>query len=128
MSNLGKVQVIEVILNFKYNKDDGLLTWRYKAQNQSLKINDPKIVKCYEYLDKIFVLTVEEKTSVLYIYDGETKLDQKIVSTKDFFISGIREGIITPELIVRAKNKPAKIYIYNAKKHKIEETDEVLDK
>lgn len=116
-----------MILNFKYDTAKEKVTWRFKAQNQGITVKNPQIVKCYEYLDRIFVLTLENKVSVLYVYGPEGELIDKIVSTKDFFISGIRGGIIEPEFIVRAKGKEPKIYIYNAKKRKFTDTGEVVE-
>jgi len=116
-----------MILNFKYDEEKGKINWRFKAQNKQLTVKNPQIVKCYEYLDRIFVLTVEDKVSVLYVYGPEGELADRIVSTKDFFISGIRGGIMDPEFIIRAKGKEPRIYTYNAKKRKFNDTGEIID-
>ncbi len=115
-----------MILNFKYNKAKNIITWRFKAQEQQLKVKNPQIVKCYEYLDRIFVLTVEDKTSVLYVYNPEGEISDKVTSTKEFFISGMRKGIINPEFVVRGKGKEPTIYIYDVKKKQFKDTGEVV--
>ena len=117
-----------MILNFNYDEKKGTISWRFKAQDQKVTVKNPKIVKCYEYLDRILVLSIEEETkmSVLYVYNPEGELSDKVVSTKDFFISGIREGIISPELVVRGKGKEPTIYTYDVKKKQFNNTGEVL--
>ncbi len=85
-----------MILDYQYTESTGKIQWRFKAQDQEITVKNPQIVKCYEYLDRIFVLSVENKTSVLYVYGPEGDLLDKVVSTKDFFISGIRGGIMDP--------------------------------
>ena len=117
-----------MILNFDYDKSKGVISWRFKAQNQKVKVNNPQIVKCYEYLDRIFVLSIENKTSILYVYSPEGDISDKVVSTKDFFISGMREGIISPEFVIRGKGKQPTIYTYDVKKKTFNDTGEILTK
>ena len=116
-----------MILNFKYDKKNNLITWKFKAQKQQLKLNNPEMVKCYEYLDRIFVVTIENQMSVLYVYSSEGELCDKVTSTKDFFISGMRKGILSPEFIIRGKGKEPTIYTYDVKKKVFTNTGEVLN-
>lgn len=117
-----------MILNFKYNKKNNTISWRFKAQSWSVKISNPKIVKCYEYLDKIFVITLKNKVSTLLVYDAEGKLYDEVVSTDEFFIGGIREGIINPEFIIHSKGQKPKIFIYEPKKKTFKDTGEIVNK
>lgn len=115
-----------MIINFKHTKKNGEIKWRFKGEDRTIKVKNAKIVRNFEYLEKIFIIRIEDNTTVLYIYDAEGQLYDKYVSTKEFFISGIRGGIIEPEIVVKSENNPTYIYIYKAKQKKFENTLEIV--
>lgn len=115
-----------MILDFHYDKKTGDADWRFKGEIIKTNIDNAQIVRNYEFLEKIFVIKIENKTSVLYIYDAKGNLYDKIISTKDFFIAGIRGGILQPEFLIKRKGKEDKIFIYETKKRKFVDTGEVI--
>lgn len=114
-----------MIVDYKYSEKTNKATWKYKAKKYEIKLENPGIVKLYEYLERLFVLKIEDNTSVLYIYDGEGKEVERKVSTKDFCITGFRGGVMEPEIVVVNKGKKM-IYIYDVKKKRLKKTKEVL--
>lgn len=117
-----------MIINFKSSIKTGEISWHYKAEDYEIKVKDPKIIKCYEYLEKFFILKIENNVSVLYVYDAEGRVYDKIISNKDFFIAGIREGILDPEFLIKRKGKEPTIFIYKAKQKHFVNTHEIISK
>lgn len=115
-----------MILDFKYSKKDGEMNWRFKGVNYSVDVSDAKLVKNYEFLEKIFVIKIENNTSVLYVYDAKGDIYDKIISTKTFFIAGMRGGILQPEFLIKRKNKQDCIFTYESKKKKFINTEEYI--
>lgn len=115
-----------MILDFNYSKKTGNLSWRFKGEAYEIKIDDAKIVRNYEFLEKIFVIKIENNTSVLYVYDAEGKLYDKIISTKDFFVAGVRGGILQPEFLIKRKGYEPEIFIYEVKNKKFSHTGELI--
>lgn len=115
-----------MILDFNNSKKTGELSWKFKGNTYKVKIEDAKIVKNYEFLEKVFVIKVENRTSVLYVYDAEGNLYDKIVSKPGFFIKGMRGGILQPEFLITAKDKEPTIFIYDAKKKTFVNTGEII--
>lgn len=115
-----------MILDFNQSKNTGELSWKFKGEVYTKKVENAKIIKNYEFLEKIFVITVEEKNSVLYVYDAEGNLYDKIVSNSNFFIKGIRGGILHPEFLITRKDHEPTIYIYDTKKKSFKNTGEII--
>lgn len=115
-----------MILDFINSKKTGELSWKFKGNVYSIKVEDAKIIKNYEFLEKIFVIKVEDNTSVLYVYDAEGNLYDKVISNSSFFIKGIRGGILQPEFLITRKDHDPTIFIYDAKKKKFINTGEIL--
>ena len=117
-----------MILDFHYNKKTGETDWRFKGEVFKTTITDASIVRNYEFLEKIFVIKIENKFSVLYVYDAKGDLYDKIVSTKDFFIAGMRGGILQPEFLIKRKGMEDEIFIYETKKKKFVDTGELKER
>lgn len=115
-----------MILDFIESKKTGELSWKFKGNIYSQKIEHAKIIKNYEFLEKIFVIAVENKNSVLYVIDAEGKIYDKVVSNKDFFIKGIRGGILQPEFLITRQGYDPTIFIYDAKKKEFINTGEIV--
>lgn len=115
-----------MILDFNYTKKTGELNWRYKGEIYNMKVDDAKIVRNYEFLEKIFVLKIENNTSVLYVYDAEANLYDKVISDKNFFIAGIRGGILQPEFLIKRKGHTPAIFTYEAKRQQFVNTGEKI--
>lgn len=115
-----------MITNFEYSAKDKKISWHFKAQNKVLKLENPQIVKCYEYLDRIFVISLKGKNTVLSVYDSEANLSDEIESKPGFIITGFRSGVINPEVVIRENVNEPSIYIYDVKKKTLKKTDEVV--
>lgn len=115
-----------MILDFIISQKTGELSWKFKGETYSINVPDAKIVKNYEFLEKIFVIKAENKTSVLYVYDAEGNLYDKVESSSEFFIKGIRGGILQPEFLITRKDYEPTIFIYDAKKKTFIDTGEII--
>lgn len=116
-----------MILDFEQSQKIGEFSWRFKGNLYSKKVDGAKIVKNYEFLEKIFVISAENNTSVLYVFDAEGNVYDKIVSTQEFFIKGIRGGILQPEFLITSKDHEPTIYTYNAKTKSFVDTGEIVN-
>lgn len=116
-----------MILDFTQSKDIGEFSWRFKGTTHSQKIDNAKIVKNYEFLEKIFVIAAEDNTSVLYVIDAEGGIFDRVVSTQEFFIKGIRGGILQPEFLITSKDHEPTIYTYNVKTKGFVDTGEIVN-
>ena len=115
-----------MILDFNYSKKTGELSWRFKGELYQITVKNAKIIRNYEFLEKIFIIKVEKNTSILYVYDAKGDLYDQVVSTKDFFIAGIRGGILQPEFLIKRKGYPDSIFTYETKKKKFIDTKEII--
>lgn len=116
-----------MILDFIESKKTGEMSWKFKGNFYTQKVENAKIIRNYEFLEKIFVIAVENNNSVLYIFDAEANLYDKYVSNNTFFIKGIRGGILQPEFLITSKDHKPTIFIYDAKNKKFIDTGEVID-
>lgn len=115
-----------MILDFNNSKTTGELSWKFKGNVYSINAKGAKIVRNYEFLEKIFVIKAENNTSVLYVYDAEGNLYDKVVSDSNFFIKGIRGGILLPEFLITRKNFKPTIFTYDSKKRIFNNTGEII--
>lgn len=115
-----------MILDFTQS-EIGDFSWRFKGNLYSKKIENARIVRNYEFLEKIFVIAVEDNTSVLYVIDAEGSIYDKVVSTHEFFIKGIRGGILQPEFLITSKDHEPTIYTYNVKSKTFVDTGEIIN-
>lgn len=115
-----------MILDFIQSKKTGELSWKFKGSVYTQKVENAKIIKNYEFLEKIFVIAVENKNSVLYVFDAEGNIYDKIISNNKFFIKGIRGGILQPEFLITSENHEPTIYTYDAKNKKFINTGEIV--
>lgn len=115
-----------MILDFIESKKTGEFSWKFKGNLYSRKVENAKIIKNYEFLEKIFVIAVEGKNSILYVFDAEGNIYDKKVSDNKFFIKGIRGGILTPEFLITGKDSEPTIFVYEAKTKKFINTGEIV--
>lgn len=116
-----------MIHNFKINKSKTAISWKYKEETKTVEINNIKIAKAYDFIEKIFVISLDEKLiPMLSIYDCTGELFDTVKSTSDCIICGIRKGVICVEILVKSKTDVPRIYFYDIKKRRLVKTDETV--